>query len=222
LNAQRSGTFDCSGGLFFVATALNQTTAPLRVDTIDLSFTRVAGTGCVNNTAPIAPSVSITVPPGISSEIRRVDLAGHLCEGHGAPGCEWLGKVTLATSFGTLTDEIGFRTGAGQPPPRTPESTLDILWGYVVPGEPVPSNVTASAYGVARDATRSVGGICRDVTTSGPCRRAAIVSCSVLAGVQVDVLTTAGPGRCTLGVVLGPLDAPGPTTTSFYSFRVGP
>jgi hypothetical protein len=124
LNAQKSGTFDCSGGLFFVTSVLNLTTAPLRVDTLSLTFTKVSGTGCANNAAPIDPQVGLSAGPGVSTEIRRVDLAGALCTAPaGAPGCEWLGKATLTTSFGTLTDEIPFRTSgtlAVVAPPAAP------------------------------------------------------------------------------------------------------
>jgi hypothetical protein len=115
LNAQKSGTFACSGGLFFVTSVLNQTTAPLRVESLTLTFTKVAGADCANHAAPIDPQIGMAAPSGLSTEIRRVDLAGDLCGApYGAAGCQWLGKATVATSFGTLTDEIGFTTG---PPP---------------------------------------------------------------------------------------------------------
>jgi hypothetical protein len=115
LNAEKSGTFACSGGLFFVTSVLNQTTAPLRVDNLTLTFTKVAGGACANHAAPIAPEIGMSAPVGVPTEIRRVDLAGDLCDApYGAAGCQWLGKATVVTSFGTLTDEIGFTTG---PPP---------------------------------------------------------------------------------------------------------
>lgn len=126
LNAQESGTFACSGGLFFVTSVLNQTSAPISVDTITLTFTRVSGTGCTDHAAPISPRVAIVAPPGVSTEIRRVDLAGDLCSSsHGQPGCEWLARVTLGTPIGTLRDEIGFHTTEGTAaqdpePPVTP------------------------------------------------------------------------------------------------------
>jgi hypothetical protein len=119
LNAQKNGTFSCSGGLFFVANVLNQTNAALRVDTLSLAFTKVAGS-CANHSAPLSPNVDMVVPPGISTEIRRADLAGDLCEGpFGEAGCEWLAKVSLSTSFGVLTDEIAFAT-SGPPQSRPP------------------------------------------------------------------------------------------------------
>jgi len=125
VNAQKSGTFECSGGLFFVTSLLNQTSASVRVDGLTLTFTRVAGADCADHAAPMSAAVSMAAPPGLSTEIRQVDLAGDLCDApFGAPGCEWLGKATLATSFGTLTDEIAFRTGAPAP---------------AVPGRPAPS-----------------------------------------------------------------------------------
>jgi hypothetical protein len=125
VNAQKSGTFECSGGLFFVASILNQTSAAVRVDSLTLTFTRVSGADCADHAAPVSAAVGMAAPPGLSTEIRRVDLAGDLCDApFGAPGCEWLGKATLATSFGTLADEIGFRTGGP---------------ALAVPGRPAPS-----------------------------------------------------------------------------------
>jgi hypothetical protein len=132
LNAQKSGTFNCSGGLFFVTSVLNQTTAPLRVDALNLTFTKVSGSACSNNMAAIDPQVGMSIPQGVSTEIRRVDLAGPLCSAPtGAPGCDWLGKATLTTSFGTLTDEIPFRTvgtAAEVIPPPAPAHITDFSW----------------------------------------------------------------------------------------------
>ena len=46
-----------------------------------------------------------------------MDLAGDLCSPpSGALECEWLAKATVSTSFGTLTDEIGFRTATAPAP----------------------------------------------------------------------------------------------------------
>jgi hypothetical protein len=113
LNAQKSGVFACSGGLFFAAIVTNGTAAALRVDTLGLTFTKVSGSACESNAAPIDPQVGMTVAPGVSSELRRVDLAGQLCDGPStAPGCEWLARATASTSRGVLTDEIPFRTAA--------------------------------------------------------------------------------------------------------------
>lgn len=111
LNAQKAGTFDCAGGLFFTTRVDNQTTAPVAVSALALNFTRVAGQGCSDHPAPIDSAMAVSVPAGLSSELRRVDLAGDLCSPpSGAPGCQWLAKATISTSFGTLTDEIGFTT----------------------------------------------------------------------------------------------------------------
>jgi hypothetical protein len=121
LNAEKSGTFACSGGLSFVTSVENQTSSAIRVDTISLTFTSVAGSACSNHAAPIDPQIGMTAPAGVATEIRRVDLAGDLCSApYGAAGCQWLGKATVATSLGTLTNEIAFTTGPAPTANRAP------------------------------------------------------------------------------------------------------
>jgi hypothetical protein len=141
LNAQKSGSFPCSGGLFFVTSILNQTNAAVRVDALALAFTKVLGSGCASHDAPISAPLAITAPPGVSTEVRRIDLAGDLCAApHAEPGCEWLAKVTLSTSYGTLTDEIAFHTEGERARVPTPEPTATPTCGADSPTVLSPTN----------------------------------------------------------------------------------
>lgn len=110
VNGQKSGSFNCSSGMFVTIVVENGTADPLSVDGFVLNLT-TSSAACRNFPAPVVGSVGADIPPSTSNEIRRIDLAGQLCRDPGqAPGCEWAAEAVVTTSAGTFEDSIRFST----------------------------------------------------------------------------------------------------------------
>jgi hypothetical protein len=110
VNGAKLGSFSCRGGLVFTTRATDVSSGPVQIQSLSLRFTPKEG-GCAAQVAPIDPNGRWTIREGGTVEVRRVDLAGLLCESPGAtPGCSWLATAEVATDTGPASDQIAFAT----------------------------------------------------------------------------------------------------------------
>jgi len=110
VNDLKEGNFRCGGGLFFSTRATNVSSGPVQIQGLTLRFAPKGG-NCTPQVAPIDPNGRYTVREGGTVEVRRLDLAGQLCESSGAvPGCTWVATADVASDSGPASDEITFTT----------------------------------------------------------------------------------------------------------------
>jgi hypothetical protein len=110
LNDVKSGSFSCHGGLFFSTRATNVSKDAVEIQGLTLRFNATGGS-CMPQVAPIDSSGHYTIREGVTVEVRRIDLAGQLCESAGAiPGCTWVATADVTSDTGPASDQITFTT----------------------------------------------------------------------------------------------------------------
>ena len=115
LNGGGNGAaFSCQGGLLLRIGATNPTSRTVRVDRFNLML-HSSTPPCVSHPAPVfGDSVDVQeLRPGATDvQIRRIDLAGDLCQPpNGSPnGCSWQANVVLQTDVGNFGRDFQFST----------------------------------------------------------------------------------------------------------------
>jgi hypothetical protein len=110
LNGGQLGAFSCDGGLFFAVDVRNVSQKTIRLQRLAMRFDPTDGS-CQQQTAPIDPTLGISLDAGQSTQVRRVDLAGQLCGApSGSPRCTWTATAEVASEEGSARDQLGFST----------------------------------------------------------------------------------------------------------------
>jgi hypothetical protein len=110
MNGLKEGTFSCSQGLFLTIDVVNHSTSLIGVDGFDLTMNTTSAE-CTTHRPVLDGMVDMDVLPGARIQIRRVNLAGDLCQSPGrVPGCAWRAVVVVVTGRGSFEDELMFNT----------------------------------------------------------------------------------------------------------------